>query len=216
MKLSLTFSLIIASIYVHISVGYASLNSFARIKKHDVNSRYTMATDMAVLEVGDDDVDGKLALVFEKLRNVIDSDAGDDIVSAGQVLQLKLADNGDINFSLIVQSLNSPLNEAKEKLCKNELSTLPWAKQISIEFLTSEKAEEIQKPTNVIGVPTSQKGGGMINVKHTIAVSSCKGGVGKSTVAVNLAYTLQKAGAKVGILDADIYGPSLPTVIILL
>ena len=60
-------------------------------------------------------------------------------------------------------------------------------------------------------VPVGQKKSDHSNIKNVIAVASGKGGVGKSTVAVNLAVTLAKKGAKVGLLDADIYGPNIPT-----
>ena len=198
------------------STAYIVQQSVTNRKSNDIFSRYVSHHRMAVMEVSDGE--DRLLNVLDKLKNIIDPDAGNDIVSARQVSQLKVTDDGAIAFSLVVQSLKSPVNEEIKKLCTAELIDLPWVKEININFIeisaspVEERSivDDVRAP--IIGDPTSQKAGGMANIKHTIAVSSCKGGVGKSTVAVNLAFTLMKAGAKVGILDADIYGPSLPTV----
>jgi metal-sulfur cluster biosynthetic enzyme len=221
MKLTYIFCsmLTYANIVIDIAEAFSYQRILPAVKKSYCVSR-GISKYMAVIEVGDGD--DKIASILDKLRKVIDPEVGNDIVSARQVLELELSDGGDVGFSLVVQNLKSPINEELKKLCIAELTELTWAKQITIKFvefteplpvIESAKEAEPQKP--VIGDPTAQKAGGMANIKYTIAVSSCKGGVGKSTVAVNLAYTLQKAGARVGILDADIYGPSLPTVSIL-
>lgn len=153
--------------------------------------------------------------VLERLSSIKGPDLEGDIVSRGLVSEIFIAD-GKVFFSITVPAKRAkelePLRAAAEKAVKE----IPGVKGAMV-ALTAEKegggmgTEPPRKPEpRPAPSPRSSQKAGIPGVEKIIAVASGKGGVGKSTTAVNLALALAGEGLKVGILDADIYGPSMP------
>jgi len=140
--------------------------------------------------------------ITKALQKVNDPDLHKDIVTLNMVKDIKI--NGE--DILVVIELTTPACPLKDKIqqdCVNAIKgTNPSIKNVTVTMTADVKANG-----------SSLKNSLLPNVKNTIAVASGKGGVGKSTVAVNLAIALAMDGAKVGLIDADIYGPSIPMMI---
>ena len=139
--------------------------------------------------------------VIQILKQVIHPEKGKSIADLGMVENLVVED-GKISFILNATKPNDPLIASIKRACiislKNALGP-EIEKELFIETIAPKAKSE--KHTNSGPLP---------GVKNIIAIASGKGGVGKSTVAVNLSVALAKTGASVGILDADVYGPSIP------
>ena len=134
--------------------------------------------------------------VLEALKNVEDPDLKKDLVTLGMIKDL-VVEGKNVNFTVVLTTPACPMKEMIHKACVNAV----------LHFIDKEAIVKVNMTSNVTSGKVNT-GPLLPQVKNIIAVASGKGGVGKSTVASNLAVALAKQGAKVGLVDADIYGPS--------
>jgi ATP-binding protein involved in chromosome partitioning len=139
--------------------------------------------------------------IVAALRTVKDPATGQDIIQRRMVENLQI-DGNNVNFSLVLPSLNMP-----------NKTDLIFACIAAIQKVYPQAQANVHTVARTEGAQAQQADRPLPHLKNIIAVASGKGGVGKSTVSVNLALGLKALGAKVGLMDADVYGPSIPTML---
>ncbi len=134
--------------------------------------------------------------ILDALRNVEDPDLKKDLVTLGMVKDIEI-EGKNIAFTIVLTTPACPMKELIKRNCEKAIT----------DFVDIDAVVKV----NMTATVTTQRTGNVLpNVKNIIAIASGKGGVGKSTISANLACALAMQGARVGLIDADIYGPSVP------
>lgn len=141
--------------------------------------------------------------IIAALASVTDPKTGQDLITANMVRDLKVEGN-NVAFTLELAKLEPEYKQQLNFACQEAILAVYPEAQVHLHMMNPQAAAPTGAP-----VPNNP----LPHVKHVIAVASGKGGVGKSTVSVNLALALQELGHTVGLLDADVYGPSAPTML---
>lgn len=145
------------------------------------------------------DADARRGAVLDALRAVIDPDLSQDIVSLGFVQGLRI-EGGAVRFDVQLTTPACPVKDDLQRQCEEVVAALSWVETVEVTMTADTRGRSR-------AVDDAHEA--LAGVKNLVGIASGKGGVGKSTTTVQLAHSLAAAGASVGLLDADVQGPSL-------